>query len=297
MTAPLGPVADVRGALERYVSKYVYAHNGSGLLACLWFFRAYARAAPGAIYTSRITGYTEDMHKRKPRTSVIVPVLNERERIRSVIENVESLPSPVPVEVVVVDGDPSGSTLSVLEQGRAVGLIASGGRAGQMNAGARAARGDALVFLHADTRLPEAALCRVRDALDSGCVGGAFDLAFDSGRPGVRLVGAVGRLRSRLTRMPFGDQAQFFARDYFMDMGGYPLIPLMEDVEFMRRIKKRGGRIRIFPDRAVTSARRYQRDGVCRRTLGNWSLQIRYALGADPEELAKRYRVDAKGDP
>lgn len=229
------------------------------------------------------------MPERKPLTSVIAPMLHEEEHIRPVVEHVLSLPSPGPVELIVVDGDPEGSTLQALDRDDVIGLKASGGRAGQMNAGASAAGGDALVFLHADTRLPERALHLAHEALAAGHVGGAFDLSFDSRDPRLALIAAAGRLRSRLTRCPFGDQAQFFSRAYFLEIGGFAEIPLMEDVEIMRRIKRRGDRIRIFGDRAVTSARRYESEGVWRRAFRNWSLQIAYLAGANPEKLAGKY--------
>lgn len=235
------------------------------------------------------------MPERKPSVSVIVPVLHEQDRIRAVVEHVLSLPAPGPIEVLAVDGDPGGSTLCALGKDAATGLIAGGGRAGQMNAGANRAQGDVLVFLHADTQLPERAFFLIHEALfDPGFDAGAFDLAFDSGRLSLRIVAFTGRLRSRITRIPFGDQAQFFRREFFHKLGGFADIPLMEDVEIMRRTKKQGGKIRILRDKAVTSPRRYETEGVWRRTFGNWTLQFRYLLGASPALLAEKYRARAK---
>jgi hypothetical protein len=99
----------------------------------------------------------------------------------------------------------------------------------------------------------------------------------------------MARIRSRITRLPFGDQAQFFRRGYFFELGGYSPMPLMEDIEIMQRVKKRGGRIKIISGRVVTSARRYEDEGVARRVARNWLLQLRYYLGADPERLASGY--------
>lgn len=251
---------------------------------------------PGLIYMASFTGYTQGMPERNPRTSVVVPVLHEEDGIRPLAEHVLSLPSPGPVELIVVDGDPAGSTLQALGHGGHVGLISCPGRAVQMNAGARAATGEAVVFLHADTRLPGRALRLIAETLESGRVGGAFDLEFDSGDARLRLIAAAARLRSRLTRAPFGDQAQFFRRDYFLSIGGYAGMPIMEDVEIMRRIRRRGDKIVILGDRAVTSARRYHSDGVWRRVLRNWSLQAAYMAGASPEKLARAYRFTAKED-
>lgn len=234
------------------------------------------------------------MPKIKPSTSFVLPVLHEQSQIRGVVEHALSLPAPGPVEVIVVDGDPDGSTLDALERGDVLGLTATGGRAGQMNAGAARAGGEVLIFLHADTRLPERALFLVHEALAQGYPAGAFDLALGGRDPRIRLVAAAGRIRSRITRIPFGDQAHFFRRGYFLDLGGYKEMPLMEDVDIMRRIKRRGDRICILLDRAVTSARRYEREGVARCVLRNWALQIAYLCGVRPEALARRYRFNSK---
>jgi len=237
------------------------------------------------------------MPKIKSSTSIVVPVLHEEGRIGSVVEHARALAAPGPVEIIVVDGDPGGGTLAALELNGVTGFTASGGRAGQMNAGAHAAMGEALVFLHVDTLLPEMALHRVHEALAAGFPAGAFSLAFDSRDPRIRLVAASGRMRSAISRVPFGDQAQFFRRGYFMDVGGYADLPLMEDVEIMRRIKLRGDRIRILPDRVMTSARRYEREGIMRCMLRNWRLQIAYRLGADPKDLVQSYRFNLKEEP
>lgn len=229
------------------------------------------------------------MSERKPPITVVMPVLNETGRVKNAVDYIFSLPAPAPVEVIVVDGDLEGTSLQALGPGPAIGMTAPAGRALQMNAGAKRAGGDALLFLHADTRLPRQAFFQVQKALSAGHVGGAFDLAFDSRRASLKLVAAMARVRSRLTRVPFGDQAQFFQRNYFFEIGGYAPVPLMEDIEIMRRIKKRGDRIRIIRDRVMTSARRYDEEGVTRRVAGNWILQARYMLGADPEKLALGY--------
>lgn len=191
-----------------------------------------------------------------------------------------------------MDGDPDrGTTRAVTGQGEeAIFVGAPIGRALQMNAGAARAEGRILLFLHADTRLPPDALSLISLSMaDTRYVAGAFDLAIDSPRIAFRVIERVASLRSRVTRIPFGDQAIFVRRDYFNALGGYPEVPLMEDVMFMSAIKKRGDRIRIIPRRAHTSARRWERDGILHRTLRNWLVQGLYLCGTSPERLAKLY--------
>ena len=160
-----------------------------------------------------------------------------------------------------------------------------------MNHGASLARGEILLFLHADTLLPQQALTRIAVALaDARLAAGAFDLGFDTSRRIFRLTEKYVALRTRLTRIPFGDQAIFVRRAYFQTIGGYAEIPLMEDVELMRRIKRRGDRICIIPLKVLTSPRRYEQEGLLYCTLRNWALQLCYRAGVSPEKLARWYR-------
>jgi GT2 family glycosyltransferase len=122
---------------------------------------------------------------------------------------------------------------------------------------------------------------------------GAFDLGIRTERKIFRITERYVALRSRLTRVPFGDQAIFIRRDYFEHIGGYSNIPIMEDVDLMRRIRKKGDRICIIPEKVMTSARRWEKEGVLCATLRNWMLQSSYALGVPPERLAKYYRSQA----
>jgi hypothetical protein len=124
----------------------------------------------------------------------------------------------------------------------------------------------------------------------SGYVGGAFDLGIKSNKLIFRLIGKLASWRSRLNRIPFGDQAIFIRREYFNRMGGYKEIPIMEDAELMRRIKKSGNQIWIFPERVMTSPRRWEKEGVIYCTLRNWTLQVLYFLGVSPDKLATFYK-------
>lgn len=159
-----------------------------------------------------------------------------------------------------------------------------------MNAGAKAARGDILIFLHADTKLPYGALKKISRALEEqDYVGGAFDLRIDSDTLFLRYISAGASLRSRWSRIPYGDQAIFLRKKYFDQIGGFKDIPLMEDVGLMRRIKRDGGKIIILPDKVTTSARRWQRDGALYTTVRNRVLVALFRLGVNPSRLAKYY--------
>ena len=225
--------------------------------------------------------------------TVIIPCLGEARTIGPLLDHVRGLPAPGEVEVLVVDGAPGADTLAAMDPTKAVGLSSEPGRARQMNAGAARARGEALVFLHADTRLPGDAFAALLDALgtgpDGGAVGGAFDLDIDSKRPVIRLIALVGRWRARLTRVPFGDQAIFVSRQAFQAVGGFPDAPIMEDVRFMRTLK-RHGRVVVLRRRVMTSARRWEAEGALRCTLRNWALRALHGLGVPPERLARLYR-------
>jgi len=226
-----------------------------------------------------------------PAVSVIVPVLHEAGRLDALIDHVRKTAGAEPVEIILVDGSPDGESIGTVTRGGVTLLTAPAGRARQMNAGADAATGDFLLFLHADTRLPAGAFRRIAETLSDGRHGaGAFDLRYDSERPSMRIIARAACLRSRLTRIPYGDQAHFFRRDYFEAIGGYADIPFLEDVEIMRRIKRRRERICILPEPVVTSARRQQQEGVLACTVRNGVVVALYYAGMSPERLARFYR-------
>ncbi len=223
--------------------------------------------------------------------SIILPVLNEAPAINATITHLRELAADEPVEIIVVDGDPAGSTVRELRDPVVVTTASPPGRAIQMNQGAGLASGEVLLFLHADTLLPPDALVLVKAALqDQRVLAGAFELGIDSPRPVFRITERYVSLRTRLTRIPFGDQAIFIRRSYFGFLGGFREIPIMEDVDLMKRIRARGGRISILPARVRTSDRRWKREGILFCTVRNWTLQAAFALGVKPEKLAKWYR-------
>jgi rSAM/selenodomain-associated transferase 2 len=222
--------------------------------------------------------------------SVIIPVLHESALINAAIAHVRSIEPGAPVEVIVVDGAEEADTLHAVRDGEVRGVRSARGRGAQMNRGAEAAQGDVLLFLHADTALPPGGLKAIIAAMEGGCfVGGAFDLGIDGRGVMFRLIERVASLRSRITRVPYGDQAIFIRRDFFRSLGGYKEMALMEDVDLMRRVKRGGGAIFILPERVRTSGRRWSREGPVRCTLRNWAIVILYLLGVSPERLARRY--------
>nr|WP_230404654.1 glycosyltransferase family 2 protein [Nitratidesulfovibrio sp. HK-II] len=296
---------------------------------------------------------------------MVVPVLHEAHRIADLAGHVAALAAHLPggaVELVVADGASEADTLAALAACRADmntdagaacgapqrlgvegfsggslsvrGVAAPRGRARQMNAGAAVAGGQVLLFLHADTRLPDDAFPAVlravgvdvtpvvgaheadmdahRDentpASGAGPAGnaapatdvrsgalrqraGAFTLSIDAPGAWFRVVEALANLRNRLTRTPYGDQAQFFRAELFRAMGGYPDQPLMEDVEIMRRLRGAGEPLALLPQRVATSARRWRDEGAVRCTLRNACLRLLYALGVPAQLLARWYRA------
>jgi rSAM/selenodomain-associated transferase 2 len=222
--------------------------------------------------------------------SIIIPVLNEAGRINCLLEHLRKQEHEPFYEIIVVDGDPEGSTVRSIIDRDIKAITTSKGRGIQMNAGAAEANGEILIFLHADTRLPDSALNKINQALqDQDYVGGAFDLKIDSDRLFLRYISARASLRSRWNRIPYGDQAIFIRKKYFNEIGGYKAIPLMEDVDLMRRIKRDGKKIVFLADKVITSARRWESDGVFYTTLRNQILVRLFYMGISPHRLAKYY--------
>lgn len=222
--------------------------------------------------------------------SIIVPVLNEQDRINSFIDSIKSQDNKGNLEVIIVDGDPQCRTVDAITDSSVIHLNSPKGRGCQMNAGAAVANGEILLFLHADTRLPDNALGKISLELqNTDYVGGAFDLKIDSDRLFLRYISVRASLRSRWNRIPYGDQAIFIRKKYFDQLGGYKEIPLMEDVDLMRRIKKDGKQIIILRDKVITSARRWENDGMLYTTMRNQILVRLFYLGISPHKLAKYY--------
>jgi rSAM/selenodomain-associated transferase 2 len=222
--------------------------------------------------------------------SIIVPVLDEAAGIEACLAPLQPMRSRG-AEVVVVDGGSQDATRALAAPLADQVLDCARGRARQMNAGARAASGESLCFLHADTILPALADESIRRALAGGARWGRFDVAISGADPMLAVVGAAMNARSRLTGIATGDQAMFVRRADFIAAAGFPEIALMEDVALSKRLK-RIARPACLRDRALTSGRRWERRGTLRTIVLMWRLRLAYALGADPGRLARRYDVE-----
>jgi rSAM/selenodomain-associated transferase 2 len=225
-----------------------------------------------------------------PPLSIIVPVLDEASSIEATLAAVQPLRLRG-IEVVVVDGGSRDATRALARPLADRVIDAPRGRASQMNAGARAAGGAVLLFLHADTVLPEGAADIGRRLDASGREWGRFDLAIARADPLLALVAQLMNARSRLTGIATGDQAMFVRRAAFEAVGGFPEIPLMEDVALSKKLKRRSAPL-CLRERVLTSGRRWERHGTLRTILLMWGLRLAYALGADPHRLARRYDVE-----
>jgi rSAM/selenodomain-associated transferase 2 len=221
------------------------------------------------------------------KLSIVMPVLDEASDIEAALQALAPCRTRG-AEVIVVDGGSGDGTAALARPLADRVLSAPRGRAAQMNAGAAATQGDVLLFLHADTRLPENADRLIFGGLaHSGRVWGRFDVRFDHGRS-LRLVATMMNLRSRLTGICTGDQALFATRAAFEQVGGFPDLPLMEDVTMAARLK-RVGRPLCLRARVTTSGRRWHRHGPWRTILLMWRLRLAYFFGTDPAQLAKAY--------
>ncbi len=221
------------------------------------------------------------------RLAIVVPALNEEEALR------RTLPAALAAlaagdELVVSDGGSSDRTVEVAREAGARVVTGPPGRGGQLNRGAAAATADVLVFLHADTTLPEGAAEAIRGAVANGADGGAFLLRFDVDRPVQRLGERLINLRTRLTRLPLGDQAQFVTRRAFDRLGGFADWPILEDLDFARRLRR--SRMVLIESAVTTGARRFVMQGAVRTVAVNWLIWILFFLGVPPRRLARLYR-------
>jgi rSAM/selenodomain-associated transferase 2 len=222
------------------------------------------------------------------RLAIVVPTLDEEKTLR------RNLPGALAQadEVVVSDGGSSDETLAVA---RALGARTVSGpacRGAQLNRGAEATDAEILLFLHADSMLPGNAGQAVRKAVAAGAPGGAFFLRFDRDGFVYRLGGRVVNLRTKLAFAPLGDQAQFVTRAAFRELGGFREWPILEDLDFAKRMRQRWGRRRlaVIEEPVVTSARRFEQQGPARTVAQNWLIWMLFALGTPPQRLARMYR-------
>jgi rSAM/selenodomain-associated transferase 2 len=222
------------------------------------------------------------------KLSIIVPMLNEGEGVAATLDALADLRA-LGTEVIVVDGGSRDATIQRARLRADRVILAPRGRALQMNAGAAKATGDVLLFLHADTRLPRDADHVLLNGLErSGRAWGRFNVKIEGRSPLLILVGWLMGLRSRVTGIATGDQAIFVRRDAFQAAGGFPEIPLMEDIALCKQLKRVSAPL-CLSERVITSGRRWEQNGVLNTIVLMWRLRLAYFFGADPKELAEQY--------
>ena len=234
-------------------------------------------------------GYEQGSRSRVPRpaVSIIVPVWNEAVLIRSFL--VDTRRRAPGAEIIVVDGGSSDGSAALAEGHCDRVLLAERGRAWQMNAGARAAAGEILWFLHVDVQLPSGCLEQIARAMnDAHTVGGFFRIRLPGSRFIYRLTDSFAHYAGIFLRMRCGDHGIFCRRKVFDEIGGFPEVPLMEDVEFFRRLRRRG-RVIIIPERLVASSRRYEAVGRCRLTFAYALIAALYVLKVPLSRLGQLY--------
>lgn len=220
--------------------------------------------------------------------SVIIPCLDEAGEIAATLSGLVAMRQRGG-EVIVVDGGSSDHTVLAARSRADLVLTAPSGRARQMNAGAAQARGDVLLFLHADSQLPERAdELIIAQLAAKGRHWGRFDVEISGHHPLFRMIAGAINLRSRWSGIATGDQAIFVTRSMFERVGGFPEIPLMEDVALTKTLKRHGPPL-CLPQRVITSGRRWEKHGVLRTIILMWQLRVAYWLGVDPHTLASRY--------
>jgi len=218
---------------------------------------------------------------------IVVPVLNEAPELAARLERLQVYRQRG-AHVVVVDGGSSDATLSIARRYADLALLAPRGRAAQMNAGAAACPAPVLLFLHADTVLPDRADQMVLNACKERLSWGRFDVHIDSKRPLLRLVALLMNLRSRLSGIATGDQAIFMRQELFQRVGGFPDLPLMEDIAMCKQLKALRAPL-CLRAQVRTSARRWEGHGIWHTIFLMWRLRAAYFFGADPAQLAMQY--------
>jgi len=219
--------------------------------------------------------------------AVVIPLLNEAVALPHLLQGLRQC---APDELLLVDGGSSDETRQILQDSGLRWLTSQCGRGAQMNAGARVCKSKIILFLHADTEISLGHIEFLRGlAQKPDYVGGRFDVHLSGAHSALRMIEWFMNLRSRLSRISTGDQAMFVRRDVFEAMGGFAEIPLMEDIEFSRRLKRQG-RIACLRRKVLTSSRRWERYGMVPTLLLMWRLRLLYWLGVSPAKLAAMYR-------
>ncbi len=228
----------------------------------------------------------KDVFDENTLISIVIPTFNEAAVIGRTLSSVHNSQG---VEIIVADGGSQDATCEIASRLGAVVLVVNGGKAAQMNAGAAAAKGRILLFLHADTMLPDQYALLIRRALGNpSVVAGAFRFQTDDSGLAMRLVAWLANFRSIVLRWPYGDQGIFMMKRVFDEMGGFKPLPIMEDFELLSRLRRRGS-IVTLSEQVITSARRWRRLGVIRTTLINQCMIVGFLIGIKPDRLYRLY--------
>ncbi len=228
----------------------------------------------------------------KPIFSVIIPVYNEDETLRFTCEHLRAMAQNHTYEIIVVDTFEK-TTMDRIALDNVRWVLSQKGRAFQMNEGARYAKGGILLFLHADTRLPYHWDAKIQESLQKH-EAGAFTLGIEDKRLIFSLIATLANIRTTITRIPYGDQAHFFRKTTFDALEGYAPVPLMEDIEIMKRLKHAHRSIALLPERVLTSPRRWLKEGILYTSLRNRVLSFLYWLGISPHALIRHYKPHQK---
>ena len=222
------------------------------------------------------------------RLAIVIPTLNEE---AALAQNLEAARSVADI-LVVADGGSNDRSLELAIAQGAQTVVSEPSRGLQLRSGAQLAIAQGatvLLFLHADTLLPDDCRRRIRHALDNGAIGGGFSIRFDDPRCLFRVGSGIVNLRTRIFRMPLGDQAQFVLTTVYEELGGFADWPILEDLDFMRRLNRRGP-LNIVRAPVLTQARRFQERGILRTVATNWLIWFLFLVGVKPERLARLYR-------
>ncbi|MBI3582933.1 MAG: TIGR04283 family arsenosugar biosynthesis glycosyltransferase [Nitrospinae bacterium] len=229
------------------------------------------------------------------KLSIIIPTLNEESLIEKnlsfIKKELSAISYQLSVEIIVADGGSRDKTVEIARRFADRVCISDKGRGKQMNAGARISAGDWLLFLHADSVISEQGIRGMLEIINSefSIIGGAFRLKIDSKKTFYKILSSFANMRSRILGIAYGDQGIFVRKNIFYMIGGYPDIPIMEDVEFVKRLKENGKFI-ILNECVTTSSRRWDREGILYTTIRNWILISLYLIGVSPNRLKGWYR-------
>lgn len=222
------------------------------------------------------------------KISIIIPALNESLLLQKLLCSLNEIIDSQ-TEIIVVDGGSKDNTVKIASKHTRQVLVTEQGRASQMNYGAAFAKGEVLLFLHADSSLTVKAFNNLKELIkESAYVGGAFRLQIDSDKLLLRIISQVANLRSRIFHLVYGDQGIFVRKKIFLEIGRFLVTPFMEDVEFYGRLRASGKTV-ILNEKILTSARRWEKEGILYATFRNWLLLIMYYMGVPAKRLEKLY--------